>query len=48
MSSQFYRQLFGAAPLRLGDALKPAKLSISDKDVQRTWLLLGDPSMRLR
>jgi hypothetical protein len=48
MSAQFYRQLFGSSPIRLGDAFKPAKLTITDKDVQRTWLLLGDPSMRLR
>ena len=48
MSSQFYQQLFSSTTVRLGDGFKPAKLSITDKDVQRTWLLLGDPSMRLR
>jgi len=48
MSNQFYRQLFSGASVRLGDAFKPAKLSISDPDVQRTWLLFGDPAMRLR
>jgi autotransporter-associated beta strand protein len=48
MSSQFYRSLFSSTNVRLGDAFKPAKATISDPDVQRTWLLLGDPSMRLR
>jgi autotransporter-associated beta strand protein/YVTN family beta-propeller protein len=48
MSSQFYRQLFSATTVRLGDGFKPAKLTIADPDVKRTWLLLGDPSMRIR
>jgi len=48
MSSQFYQQLFSSTSVRLGDGFKPAKLAISDPDVKRTWLLLGDPSMRLR
>jgi len=48
MSSQFYQQLFSSTTVRLGDGFKPAKLVISDPDVKRTWLLLGDPSMRLR
>jgi len=48
MSSQFYRQLFSSTSVRLGDAFKPAKSTISDPDVKRTWLLLGDPSMRIR
>jgi hypothetical protein len=48
MSSQFYQQLFSSTSVRLGDGFKPAKLVISDPDVKRAWLLLGDPSMRLR
>jgi hypothetical protein len=32
---------------RLGDAMVHAKNSISDVDVMHTWVLLGDPSMRL-
>jgi hypothetical protein len=48
LSSEFYRQLFRAPQVRLGDTFKPAKATISDSDVRRTWLLLGDPSMRLR
>lgn len=31
----------------LGDAIVAAKKTISDEDVKKTWVLLGDPSMRL-
>jgi hypothetical protein len=48
MSSQFYRQLFSGPSIRVGDAFKPAKATISDLDVRRTWILFGDPSMRIR
>jgi hypothetical protein len=41
--------LFGSDPLkkRLGDAMVDAKSSINDVDVMHTWVLLGDPTMRL-
>jgi hypothetical protein len=48
MDSQFYRLLFGAQPMRLGEAARQAKLATSDLDVRRTWNLLGDPTMRVR
>jgi hypothetical protein len=48
MSSEFYRQLFGTQPLRLGQAITRAKLGTTDADVRRTWILLGDPTMRLQ
>jgi hypothetical protein len=48
MSTQFYRQLFSSPNMRVGDAFKPAKAVISDPDVRRTWMLFGDPSMRIR
>ena len=48
MSKQFYQQLFSAPSMRLGDAARAAKISAADPDVRRTWILLGDPSMRLR
>jgi hypothetical protein len=47
LSQQFYQQVFSGSK-RLGDATKAAKTSTQDTDVRRTWLLLGDPSMRLR
>ena len=48
MSSEFYRQIFGTQSLRLGQAIQNAKAVTLDIDVRRTWLLLGDPAMRLR
>jgi hypothetical protein len=48
MDSQFYRLLFGGQPLRLGEAARQAKLATTDLDVRRTWILLGDPTMRVR
>jgi hypothetical protein len=50
INRQFYRLIFtkDAAGLRLGEATRMAKAVVSDFDVRRTWILLGDPSMRLR
>jgi hypothetical protein len=48
MSQQFYRQLFSGTGMRIGDAARAAKFATSNNDVRRTWMLLGDPSMRLR
>jgi hypothetical protein len=52
MNRGFYNELFlldhqGRGP-RLGDATTRAKSVISDSDVRRTWILFGDPSMRLK
>ncbi len=48
MNSEFYRLLFGQQSLRLGEAARRAKGAISDQDVRRTWMLFGDPTMRIR
>ncbi|HKQ06744.1 MAG TPA: C25 family cysteine peptidase [Blastocatellia bacterium] len=48
MNQQLYRLLFGDAGLRMGEAVTKAKAAISDRDVRRTWILLGDPTMKLR
>jgi len=48
INSAFYRLLFGPAPMRLGDAARGAKAATTDMDVRRTWMLLGDPAMRVR
>jgi hypothetical protein len=52
LNQQLYSLLFqldrqGRGP-RLGDATMRAKSAISDLDVRRTWILFGDPSMRLK
>lgn len=33
---------------RVGDAVRAAKAAVSETDVRLTWVLLGDPAMRLR
>jgi hypothetical protein len=44
---EFYRQLFnGSSPL-IGDAARAAKARTDDMDIRRTWILFGDPAMRL-
>ena len=48
MNEELFRLLFSGAPLRVGDAMVRAKAATSDLDVRRTWILFGDPTMRLR
>lgn len=40
--------LFTGAGMTLGEAVKSAKAEASDPDIRNTWILFGDPSMRLR
>jgi len=53
INQQLYRLIFSAndpkaLPLTIGEATSRAKLATNDIDVRRTWLLIGDPTMRLR
>lgn len=48
MGRELYTQLYGGAPMRLGDAIKLAKTATFDIDVKRTWIFFGDPSMNIR
>ncbi|HXI90164.1 MAG TPA: C25 family cysteine peptidase [Blastocatellia bacterium] len=48
MNREFYRQLFANRGITLGEAIKRAKGAVGDGDVRRTWILLGDPSMRVK
>jgi len=49
MNREFYRLLFnGDRAVTLGEAAMKAKAATSDRDVRQTWVLLGDPTMRLR
>jgi hypothetical protein len=50
---EFFRLVFNDRGLkdgapRLGDVAKTAKQASIDRDVRITWVLLGDPTMRLR
>ena len=49
IDQQLMRLLFadGQSPL-LGDAVRGAKAATADPDVRRTWILFGDPTMRMR
>jgi len=38
----------GSGSSTLGEATVQAKSAVSDTDVRRTWILFGDPTMRLR
>ena len=48
MNRKFFRRIFTDSSLTLGDAVIKAKSAVRDSDVRRTWVLLGDPSMRLK
>lgn len=48
MDDGFTQTLFSQPAPALGDAALAAKSSISDMDVRRTFILFGDPAMRLR
>jgi hypothetical protein len=47
MSVRVYQLLFGPQSMALGDVTKQAKTATNDLDVRRTWILLGDPSMKI-
>jgi hypothetical protein len=48
MATQLYTLLYGSQSIPLGDAVKTAKAATTDIDVRRTWILFGDPSMKIR
>lgn len=49
MNRELYRMLFLMdEPLRLGDAMQRARTATTDRDVLRTWVLIGDPTTRWR
>ncbi len=48
LSQEAIRQLLLRSGLTIGEALGLAKAAVGDTDVRRTWILLGDPSTRLK
>ena len=48
INRKLYEQLFAGPNVSLGDAVRQAKAATSDVDTRRTWILFGDPTMRLR
>ncbi|HEX2061289.1 MAG TPA: C25 family cysteine peptidase, partial [Thermoanaerobaculia bacterium] len=47
MANAMARSL-AAGTVAVGDAIVAAKKGIADRDVKTTWILLGDPALRLR
>lgn len=53
MNQELYRLLFsprsiGTQPMTLGEAVARAKAYVSNQDIRRTWIFLGDPTMAFR
>jgi uncharacterized repeat protein (TIGR01451 family) len=48
MNRELFRALFSGQPVTIGEAVKRARLAASDPDVRKSWILFGDPSMRLK
>jgi sorbitol-specific phosphotransferase system component IIA len=47
MNRELLRQLVSTNQLTIGDAIKLAKQATTDINVRRSWILFGDPSMKL-
>ena len=48
LNQEVYRQLFGTGSLTIGQAMRNAKLAVSDPDIRKSYILFADPSMKLR
>lgn len=46
MNQELLRHLFG--PITIGQAILKAKQAVHDDSVRRSWILFGDPSMKLK
>jgi hypothetical protein len=48
MNQEAYRLLFNGTRTTIGEVMMRAKAATASGDVRRTWILLGDPSMKLK
>ena len=48
MNQELYRLLFSGSAVTVGEAAARAKQVVTDPDVRRSWILFGDPAMRLK
>ena len=48
LNQAFITALYGGASTTVGEAAQVAKAAVADADVRNTWILFGDPSMRIR
>jgi hypothetical protein len=48
MGLRMFQLLYSGSPMAIGDASRQAKLATTDMDVRRTWILFGDPTLKIR
>jgi Peptidase family C25/SdrD B-like domain/GEVED domain len=48
MTGEFNRAVLGTTSVTVGEAILRAKEATRDQDVRRTWILFGDPTIRLK
>ena len=48
MGMQMFDLLYSGSSMPIGDASRQSKSATNDLDVRRTWILFGDPTMRIR
>jgi hypothetical protein len=48
INRELFRILFSTPGLTIGEAVNRAKQATSDVEVRKSWILFGDPSMKLK
>ncbi len=48
LNEELIQLLFNGQGLTIGEAVKRAKQAVTNSDVRRTWILFGDPTLRLK
>jgi len=48
MGLRMFQLLYGGSSMAIGDASRQAKTATNDIDVRRTWILFGDPTLKIR
>jgi hypothetical protein len=48
MGQRMFQLLYSGPSIPIGDASRQSKTATNDLDVRRTWILFGDPTMKIR
>jgi len=48
MNKELIRLLFNGQGLTIGEAIMRAKQVVPNEDIRKTWILFGDPTLRLK
>jgi hypothetical protein len=48
MGFRMFQLLYSGSPIAIGEASRQAKSATTDIDVRRTWILFGDPTLKIR